>query len=1018
MKSFPVTVLIALAFVTAVPSSGQSRIATSEYRTACDSIRARLKRRTTVDTPLKLEKIIRTSQAVDLYFNRNLADFPWRSEDVTWLRKQLSSLTPAAYKELTIRDIYTNGQTVEDLVVPSPGNGGSPRKNVYRVSDPRSRTVPLVSPMDRGPFNKGLSGRHIALWQSHGRYYEVKTLRWEWQRAPLQRTVEDMYTQSYVLPFLIPMLENAGACVVTPRERDVQPFEVVCDNDPAYTAIRRPKERKQGRYSEKGSWKDAGEGFADYKAVYTGYDNPFKAGKARQTEVNHKKASAEAIWTPDIPERGFYSVYVSYKTFPKSTDAACYTVFHMGGESRFKVNQKMGGGTWVYLGTFEFDKGENGRVVLDNSVPEGSKAAQGSIVSADAVRFGGGMSKVARGADEKEMSDYTLSGMPCYAEGALYALQWAGIDLHLFDEWDNDYTKDYACRGAWVSHLAGGSRANPTSPGKKIPFDVSLAFHSDAGVTPNDSTVGTLAIYTLDCDGKDVLPNGESRMTSRMLTDMVQTQVVEDIRREFDPKWSRRQTWDRSYSESRTTSVPGMLLELLSHQNFGDMKYGLDPTFRFTASRAVYKGILKYLSSRYGCQYVVQPLPVSNFYATLEGQHVRLGWTPTEDPAEKTAAPSGYILYTRIDDGAFDNGRVIEASSLADGNLTFTADISSGHVYSYRIAAFNEGGISFPSETMSVGVPSSSKGTVLIVNNFDRVCAPAWFDTEEYAGFDGDLDGGVPYIREINYIGEQYEFRREIPWMDDDNPGFGASYRDRECTIVAGNTFDYPSIHGKSLLASGYAFVSASKGAFCSDVNLGGRFFALDLICGKQVTTKIGAGAVGPKYEVFPKKLRSQIAALAANGVNILVSGSNVGTDLWDTVYEITPDSTARKEAQEFVMQTLGYKWLTNYATRSATVVPMGTEGGPVVSEVSYRREPNPVMYAVETADGLMPASDKAQVFMRYADTAISAAVCYSAPTHKAVTIGIPVEVIKDDLHRDTFIKGVMDYFAGTPYLD
>ena len=157
MKSFPVTVLIALAFVTAVPSSGQSRIATSEYR------------RTTVDTPLKLEKIIRTSQAVDLYFNRNLADFPWRSEDVTWLRKQLSSLTPAAYKELTIRDIYTNGQTVEDLVVPSPGDGGSPRKNAYRVSDPRSRTVPLVSPMDRGPFNKGLSGRHIALWQSHGR---------------------------------------------------------------------------------------------------------------------------------------------------------------------------------------------------------------------------------------------------------------------------------------------------------------------------------------------------------------------------------------------------------------------------------------------------------------------------------------------------------------------------------------------------------------------------------------------------------------------------------------------------------------------------------------------------------------------------------------------------------------------------------------------------------------------------------------------------------------------------------
>ena len=42
-----------------------------------------------------------------------------------------------------------------------------------------------------------------------------------------------------------------------------------------------------------------------------------------------------------------------------------------------------------------------------------------------------------------------------------------------------------------------------------------------------------------------------------------------------------------------------------------DMRYGLDPAFRFTASRAVYKGILKFLANRYGCAYAVQPLPVS-----------------------------------------------------------------------------------------------------------------------------------------------------------------------------------------------------------------------------------------------------------------------------------------------------------------------------------------------------------------------------------------------------------------------
>ena len=46
-----------------------------------------------------------------------------------------------------------------------------------------------------------------------------------------------------------------------------------------------------------------------------------------------------------------------------------------------------------------------------------------------------------------------------------------------------------------------------------------------------------------------------------------------------------------------------MLLELLSHQNLADQSYGLDPRFRFHVSRAVYKGILKYLSYNSGSEY-------------------------------------------------------------------------------------------------------------------------------------------------------------------------------------------------------------------------------------------------------------------------------------------------------------------------------------------------------------------------------------------------------------------------------
>ena len=62
---------------------------------------------------------------------------------------------------------------------------------------------------------------------------EPKLDRWEWQRAYLPD--QDLYTQSYVLPFLVPMLENAGANVLLPRERDCQTAEVIVDNDGCLT---------------------------------------------------------------------------------------------------------------------------------------------------------------------------------------------------------------------------------------------------------------------------------------------------------------------------------------------------------------------------------------------------------------------------------------------------------------------------------------------------------------------------------------------------------------------------------------------------------------------------------------------------------------------------------------------------------------------------------------------------------------------------------------------------------------
>ena len=86
----------------------------------------------------------------------------------------------------------------------------------------------------------------------------------------------------------------------------------------------------------------------------------------------------------------------------------------------------MGGGTWIYLGTFNFSAGCNdeNKVVLSNVSDK-----KGRIITADAVRFGGGIGNIARhNYPEDEVHKdfpYITSTYPRFTEGALFYMQWA-----------------------------------------------------------------------------------------------------------------------------------------------------------------------------------------------------------------------------------------------------------------------------------------------------------------------------------------------------------------------------------------------------------------------------------------------------------------------------------------------------------------------------------------------------------------------------------------------------------------
>ena len=958
-----------------------------------------------VKVPIRVESAYTFKGNDSLYvnFGRNVADYPIRPEGLKKIYELVKNNLPSNLKGKKLA-IFAAGSKLEHLMTPFYNSNGkfakTQRDGIIRVSSSEKR----LKEQEGKPFaiTKGLQDRHIAMQNSHGWYYEPTLDRWEFQRARLFGVVEDTYTMSYVEPFLVPMLENAGAVVLLPKERDWTKVEVIVDNDT----------QKNGYSISAGSypWTKGDEpGFAHPKKSYTYGENPFKMGSYMQVEgllssENQDKAGkslnpSTITWTPKFEEDGDYAVYISYHTLPSSADNVSYTVKYSGGQAEFSINQKMGGSMWIYLGTFHFKKGNQDQgVTLTNAKSYGT-------VTADACKFGGGMGNIARGEGEG-----FVSGMPRFLEGARYFLQWSGFadSVYSMSHNENDYTDDYVSRGKFVNAIAGGSKSLRRwgAESRHIPVDLSFAFHTDAGNALSDTIIGTLSIYTRTCKdfgGENLYPNGDDRILGRYLADIVQTQLVDDITDKYGFAWSRRQLWDRSYSESRSPQVPGMLLEFLSHHNYADMKFGLDPDFRFTASRAIYKGILKFLAMKNNVPYTVQPLPVNEMQVVLDdGQsNAIVTWSPVEDKLEPTATPTGYVVYTAIDDNGFDQGKYVAEPK-------FKASIKKDHIYRFKVTAVNEGGESFPSEVVAAGVPSQIKSgdIVLVVNAFDRVGAPKWIQSKDstMAGFFADYDHGVPYLKDASYLGKMYEYRRDVPWTDDDAPGFGACYSDQAGNVIAGNTFDYAYDHGLAFMHNGYAFISSTRSAVENGKTDITKFNICDLILGKQCQSNDGALTKLIKYHAYTPELKKALKDFCSNGRNLLVSGAYVATDLVDA-YEVD-----KKEGPKFLGDVLKIKWMTHSASTDGKVASVRNDFG-FDGTFEFWSELNDKKYVCEAPDAFTPAGKDSYTIFRYPQTSISAAVAYPGKNYKTVVFGFPIETLKTQDQIDKLIGQTINFF-------
>ena len=817
---------------------------------------------------------------------------------------------------------------------------------------------------DSRPYfvSHGLFDRHLSLWASHGRYYDGKKDRWKWQRPNLFGTTEDLFTQTIVIPYLIPMLENAGAVVFTPRERDWQKNEVIVDNGG----------RGYVEDSGKETWKTAQEnGFAYHAGTYRDGENPFTQGTARAVKATKKADVSWASYQPNIPQGGKYAVYVSYQSLKNSVSDAQYIVMHKGQRTVFKVNQQMGGGTWVYLGTFDFDRGNNefNRVVVTNS------SSESGVVTTDAVRFGGGMGNIERGG--------SCSGMPRCLEGARYSAQWAGAPYSVYSSKNgsDDYGDDINVRSNMTNWLAGGSTYVPTLEGKKVPIELSLAVHSDAGYTTvNDSIIGSLAICTTSFnDGR--LNSGVSRMVSHDFADSLLTGLQRDISGKYR-KWTRRYLWDRNYSETRKPEVPSAIIETMSHQNFADMRRGLDPNFRFTLARSLYKTILRFVNGNHSVPSVVQPLPVSNFRIERNSSGgLRLSWIAEKDEQEPTAVPTSYIVYTSEDGMGFDNGTVVYTSS-------FDFEAKKGVNYCFKVTALNRGGESFPSETLAAYLSKSAHAKdILVVDGFSRLSGPAVVDDYSRQGFDLGSDIGVSYGLTAGWNGRQQCFDKSRAGSEGEG-SLGYCGDELAGRFIMGNNRDGSVCHVKDIAMSGaYNVVGCSLEALDNNLVKLDHYNLVDIAFGLQRND--GHSLV--VYKTFSETLQSKLRSYAKSGGRILVSGAYVGSDM---------TQPHERSFMSDVLKTTFTGTDTNAGNNMVDGLGLSFD---IIRQINDRH------FAATSVDRIAACDGRSFAAMRYQDGS-TAGVAYDGTDYKSFVMGYPYECINNVRTRQQVMKGLLGF--------
>ena len=168
----------------------------------------------------------------------------------------------------------------------------------------------------------------------------------------------------------------------------------------------------------------------------------------------------------------------------------------------------------------------------------------------------------------------------------------------------------------------------------------------------------------------------------------------------------------------------------------------------------------------------------------------------------------------------------------------------------------------------------------------------------------------------------------------------------------------------------------------------------------------MGRGGVKPvEFKTFSQPMQQAITAYCRQGGNLFVSGSYVGTDLWNN--RLTPPD---KADLKFATEVLKYQWRVNQAAAEGRVKSVASPFGKPNGDYSFHNELNADCYVVEAPDAIEPASPDACTFMRYSENNLSAGVAYKG-TYKTCVLGFPFETLRTAEERNRLMEAILTFF-------